>query len=94
MKCKIKFSGDGASRHYLAYPRHKLYKLPPMPKAISRGVVAWHRWGACPAKMTLRSSGFATSAVQCSSTMMIQRFTARGQGTATCPPMTLKRAAR
>jgi hypothetical protein len=35
MKCKIEFNGDGASRHYLAYPSHKLAKLPPVPKVIS-----------------------------------------------------------
>jgi hypothetical protein len=34
MKCKIEFNGDGASRHYLAYPSHKLLKLPAMPKVI------------------------------------------------------------
>jgi hypothetical protein len=31
-RCKIEFSGDGASRHYLAYPKHELEKLPPIPK--------------------------------------------------------------
>ncbi|HEV8405600.1 MAG TPA: hypothetical protein VGQ13_06820 [Nitrososphaera sp.] len=35
MKCKIEFNGDGASRHYLAHPAHKLVKLPPAPKVIS-----------------------------------------------------------
>lgn len=35
MKCKIEFNGDGASRHYLAYPAHKLEKLPPPPKALN-----------------------------------------------------------
>ncbi|HEX7033266.1 MAG TPA: hypothetical protein VF172_09730 [Nitrososphaera sp.] len=29
LKCKIDLSGEGASRHYLAYPKHKLVKLPP-----------------------------------------------------------------
>lgn len=27
-KCKVELSGDGASRHYLAFPDHKLVKLP------------------------------------------------------------------
>jgi hypothetical protein len=31
-RCKIEFNGDGASRHYLAFPEHKLEKLPPIPK--------------------------------------------------------------
>ena len=34
-RCKIEFNGDGASRHYLAYPSHKLQKLPPPTKIIS-----------------------------------------------------------
>ncbi|MGH9989300.1 MAG: hypothetical protein ACREAS_02580 [Nitrososphaera sp.] len=34
-RCKIEFNGDGASRHYLAYPGHKLEKLPPVPKAAN-----------------------------------------------------------
>ncbi len=32
MKCKIDLSGEGASRHYLAYPKHRLVKMPPLPK--------------------------------------------------------------
>ena len=31
-RCKIEFNGDGASRHYLAYPEHELAKLPPITK--------------------------------------------------------------
>jgi len=27
-KCRLELSGDGASRHYLAFPDHKLVKLP------------------------------------------------------------------
>jgi hypothetical protein len=30
LRCKIEFNGDGASRHYLANPEHKLEKLPPV----------------------------------------------------------------
>ena len=29
-QCEISLSGDGASRHYLAFPSHKLEKLPPI----------------------------------------------------------------
>ncbi|MGI0013946.1 MAG: hypothetical protein ACREBU_10975 [Nitrososphaera sp.] len=28
VKCKRELSGEGASRHYLAFPDHKLVKLP------------------------------------------------------------------
>lgn len=38
LKCKIDLSGEGASRHYLAYPKHKLVKLPPPPKPATTGV--------------------------------------------------------
>ncbi|HEU4605978.1 MAG TPA: hypothetical protein VFS46_07050 [Nitrososphaera sp.] len=37
MKCKIDLSGEGASRHYLAYPAHRLEKLPPLPKPVIGG---------------------------------------------------------
>ncbi|MDW3604326.1 MAG: hypothetical protein QOK67_04765 [Nitrososphaeraceae archaeon] len=29
LECNIVLSGEGASRHYLANPTHKLEKLPP-----------------------------------------------------------------
>lgn len=32
VNCNIVLSGEGASRHYLANPNHKLEKLPPPPK--------------------------------------------------------------
>lgn len=32
--CNIVLSGEGASRHYLANPTHKLEKLPPPPKPV------------------------------------------------------------
>lgn len=31
MNCEIELSGEGAPRHYLSYPHHKLIKLPPLP---------------------------------------------------------------
>jgi hypothetical protein len=34
VKCKIDLSGEGASRHYLAFPAHRLEKLPPLPKPV------------------------------------------------------------
>jgi hypothetical protein len=34
-KCRIEMSGEGASRHYIANPTHKLEKLPPLPKVIA-----------------------------------------------------------
>jgi hypothetical protein len=37
IKCKIELSGEGASRHYLAYPKHRLEKLPPLPKPVIGG---------------------------------------------------------
>lgn len=29
IKCNIVLSGEGASRHYLSYPKHRLHKLEP-----------------------------------------------------------------
>ncbi|MGI0019578.1 MAG: hypothetical protein ACREAY_03810 [Nitrososphaera sp.] len=34
VNCNIVLSGEGASRHYLANPNHKLEKLPPPPKPV------------------------------------------------------------
>lgn len=34
VNCNIVLSGEGASRHYLANPTHKLEKLPPPPKPV------------------------------------------------------------
>jgi hypothetical protein len=34
LECNIVLSGEGASRHYLANPTHKLEKLPPTLKTI------------------------------------------------------------
>jgi hypothetical protein len=34
INCNIVLSGEGASRHYLAYPSHKLEKLPPPIKSV------------------------------------------------------------
>jgi len=34
MNCNIVLSGEGASRHYLSNPTHKLEKLPPPLKTM------------------------------------------------------------
>jgi hypothetical protein len=34
VNCNIVLSGEGASRHYLANPAHKLEKLPPPVKPV------------------------------------------------------------
>lgn len=34
VKCKIELSGESASRHYLAYPTHRLEKLQPLQKSV------------------------------------------------------------
>ena len=34
VNCNVILSGEGASRHYLANPSHKLEKLPPPLKAV------------------------------------------------------------
>jgi hypothetical protein len=35
LECNIVLSGEGASRHYLANPTHKLEKLPPPLKPMN-----------------------------------------------------------
>jgi len=38
INCNIVLSGEGASRHYLANPTHKLEKLPPQIKPPKKNI--------------------------------------------------------